>query len=85
MCRGFNRWVLRAAHGNAARCSGDKVFAMQRDELEKELVTQDIGTEEAFSLTSISQRLFSSSTTGTVSKLSTGGFRSGIMLLKAVV
>ena len=41
---------------------------MQQDGLEKELVTQDIiGTEEAFSLTSVSQRLFSSRTTGTVS------------------
>lgn len=47
---------------------------MQQDGLEKELVTQDTGTEEAFSLTSVSQRLLSSRTTGTVSKPQHGRF-----------
>lgn len=47
---------------------------MWRDGLAKELVAQDVGTEEAFSLTTVSQRLLSSRTVGTVSKPQHGRF-----------
>ena len=47
---------------------------MQQGGLEKELVTQDTGTEDAFSPTSVSQRLLSSRTTMLVSKHQHGRF-----------